>query len=285
MPGIIDADHYDRQKRVSGWNQDVVSASKCLVVGAGALGNEVVKSLCQLGVGQVGVLDYDSIVPANLNRCVFFTREDARQQRLKAEVLAERAEALNPDCNVTPIVKRVEDVPEKFFSKTGFTAVFSCLDNLGARLHVNAHCYGNVPLVDGGTSGFSGKVQVVQSPGACLECSLSKRDYALLWKKYSCTGTELELVDPKMPALPTTTSVIAGIQVNEFVKIAHAAAGKAQQVRVNVLTRRVAAPVPEKKFAFPHASLEGKYLFYNGLTASFSVLEARKRPACPVHPA
>lgn len=281
MPSIIDADQYDRQKRVAGWNQLAVSESKCLVIGAGALGNEVVKSLVQLGVRQIAVVDNDVIVKANLNRCVFFSLQDAEQELLKANVLAERAEKLNGESKVTPIAKRVEDIPEKFFSKTGFSCVFSCLDNLGARLHVNAHSYGNCPLVDGGTSGFYGKVQVVRSPSACLECSLTKRDYSLLWKKYSCVGDELDFVDPKMPALPMTTSVIAGLQAAEFVKIAHE--GKPVAGGVNPLTQQPVAPSSPKKFAFPEESLAGKYLFYNGLTAQFRTLEVKKRRECPVH--
>ncbi len=251
----IDSDIHDRQKRVSGWSQDKITAANVAVIGAGALGNEVVKNLLQLGVCKLSIVDFDTVVKANLNRCVLFTEADAEKGVLKAEAMALAGQKLNSAATITQVIKNVETLDDKFFAS--FDAVFGCLDNLGARLHVNANCYGKVPLVDGGTTGFMGKVQVVQKPLACIECAMSKQDYGLLWKKYSCTGEQLDIFDPKMPALPTTTAIIAGIQANEFLKIIHSG-----------------------KFG---ASLAGKYLFYNGLTAETSIYNIEKREKCPVH--
>ncbi len=251
----IDADKHDRQKRVSGWNQDKITGSKVCIVGCGALGNEVIKNLLQLGARQLTVIDNDYIVKANLNRCVLFTAQDAENKRLKAKVLAQRAENIEPDAVVTPVTKNVETLDDKFFST--FDVVFGCLDNLGARLHINANTYDKVPFIDGGTTGFLGKVQVVSSPSACVECSMSKQDYSILWRKYSCTGDLLDIVDPKMPALPTTTSIIAAIQVNEFLKILN--------------------------HEFAKSTLAGKFLFYNGLTGTTNIFNVEKRKKCPVH--
>ncbi|MBI4406437.1 ThiF family adenylyltransferase [Candidatus Micrarchaeota archaeon] len=250
----VDHDKHDRQKRVKGWKQEQVENSRACVVGAGALGNEVVKNLLQLGVRQLTVVDFDTVVKANLNRCVFFTEEDAENKTLKAEAIGIAGQKLNSTATITPVIKNVETLDDKFFA--GFDVVFGCLDNLGARLHVNANCYNNCPFIDGGTTGFLGKVQVVSTPSPCVECSLSRQDYDILWRKYSCTGEGLDILDPKMPALPTTTSVVAGIQVNEFLKI----------VQPNLGT-----------------SLAGRYLLYNGLTGEINIYEIEKREKCPVH--
>ena len=191
----IDSDVHDRQKRVSGWNQDKIEAANVAIIGAGALGNEVAKNLLQLGVSRLSVVDFDTVVKANLNRCVLFTEEDAENKVLKAEGIRRvAAKKLNPNAIVMPIIKNVETLDDKFFSQ--FTAVFGCLDNLGARLHVNANCYGAVPLIDGGTTGFFGKVQVVNKPSPCIECAMSKHDYDILWRKYSCTGEQLDIFRP-----------------------------------------------------------------------------------------
>jgi len=245
-----DDDVHDRQKRVAGWNQNAVSAARCLVVGAGALGNEVVKNILQLGVRKITLVDYDEIVPANLNRCVFFSEADVGKK--KADVVAREAKRLEPTAEIVVISKHIEHVDERLFAS--FDYAFGCLDNLGARLHLNAQCYGRLPLIDGGTMGFDGKVQVVSNASACVECGLSKRDYKLLWKKYSCTGDVLDFLDPKMPALPNTTSVIAGLQVAEFAKLVHG-----------------------------RESLAGKYLFYDGLRGSTALYQVAKRKSCPVH--
>ncbi len=279
---LIDADQWDRQRRIRGWQQTAVEQSHCVLIGAGALGNEAAKLLLQLGVRKISIVDFDTVVTANLNRCVFFTHEDAQKGAKKAEALAASAGRLNPSAQIEPVLERVETLDEDFFSK--FDYAFSCLDNLGARLHANAHCYGKTPLVDGGTAGFNGKVQVVDG-GSCLECGLSPRDYSFLWRKYSCTGEMLEFVDPKMPALPTTTSIVAGVMASEFVKMAHA---KSEEPPVggvvNHLTqKRVARENKPRKFDLPESGLAGKYWFYNGLTNESAVFEIAKRESCPVH--
>lgn len=254
----IDADLFDRQKRVSGWDQTALSKARVLVAGAGALGNELVKNLVQLGVGKIALVDYDEIVPANLNRCVFFDVSDAEKKLLKANVLADKASRITSSTVIEPLICKVEDLPEDFYSN--FDAAFGCLDNLGARLHLNANCYGKMPFIDGGTAGFFGKVQVARSPSSCIECAMGKNDYGILWKKYSCKGEMLDVMDPKMPAFSTTTSVVAALAANEFLKILF-----------------------EKDKAFADGSLAGKYLFYNGLRATFEVFEVAKRADCPVH--
>ena len=48
---------YDRQERIQGWNQKKISEGKVLVLGAGALGNEVVKNLTLIGLGHILILD------------------------------------------------------------------------------------------------------------------------------------------------------------------------------------------------------------------------------------
>ncbi len=262
----VDDDVFDRQKRVRGWNQDALERSRVLVVGAGALGNEVLKLLLQLGARKITIVDNDSIVKANLNRCVFFTPEDAERGTLKVDALKREAKRLFPQADVLALPKLIEQLPESFYD--GFDCAFGCLDNLGARLHLNAFAYGKVPLIDGGTTGFLGKVQVVDAPSACLECGLAKRDYKLLWLKYSCTGDEIDWLNPKMPALPTTTSVVAGMQVEEFLKL--------------LFSQAEGAPKDMLEAAAEH-SLVGKYLLYDALRREARVFEIPKRKTCPVH--
>ncbi len=263
MSMVLDADAWDRQRRISGWSQPAVSESKCVVFGAGALGNEVCKLLLQLGVNALTIVDFDTVSVANLNRCVFFTKEDAHAGSLKAEGIAREGKKVHPRATRVAECRPSEELPDSFYAR--FDVAFGCLDNLGARVHANAHCYGALPYIDGGTTGFSGKVQVVRSPSACVECGLTGRDYKLLWKKYSCVGEVLNFVEPAMPALPTTTSLVASVQVNEFIKLAH------QKFDSTV------------KFAIPQESLVGKYLFFNGLTGEARVLSLDKRASCPVH--
>ncbi len=248
----VDADRFDRQKRVTQWDQPAIGRQDVLVIGAGALGNEVCKLLFQLGVGRVRVVDFDTVIEANLNRCVFFSPQDAHDKSQKADVIARKARQEYSHTQVTADCRKVEELEEHVFQKA--TAVFGCLHNLGARLHVNAQSYGHAPVFDGGTTGFYGKLQVVSAPSACIECAMSERDYDLLWKRYSCVGEAIDLIDPKAPALATTTSVVAALQVNEFIK-----------------------------HAFGQTTLAGKYVHYDGLMHKTQAFDVPKRKMCPVH--
>ncbi|MFH1056297.1 MAG: ThiF family adenylyltransferase [Candidatus Micrarchaeota archaeon] len=249
----IDDDRFDRQKRVKGWDQQKVSNARILVVGGGALGNEVVKLLLQLGANDITVVDHDNIVKANLNRCIFFTEKDAEEKALKAEVLAREAKKVNPNATVKAVPKMIELVGEDFFGN--FDVAFGCLDNLAARMHLNAQTYGKTPFIDGGINAFNGRVQTIRAPFACLECGFSKADYKILWKKYSCVGETLDFFDPKMPSIATAASITASLQVNEFLKIIHGVG----------------------------ETLEGKFLFYDGLKNEFKILSLEKKKGCTVH--
>ena len=218
-PGYVDTDKFERSKRIGWFNFDLITKEKVLVVGAGALGNEVIKNLVLSGYRKISLVDMDHVVYSNLNRCVFFRESDSTNKRFKAEVVAERARELDPAVKIDTYVKRIEELPEKFIYGHGI--VMGCLDNIAARLHLNAHAYHKgIPYIDGATLGTIGKVQVVLPPETpCLECGMNRTHMKILEKRFSCTGKDITFFDPKMAAEITTTSVIAAVQVREALKL------------------------------------------------------------------
>lgn len=218
-PGYIDQDKFERSKRIGWFNFDLITGARVLVVGAGALGNEVIKNLVLSGYRKISLVDMDRVVYSNLNRCIFFSEEDSRRKRFKAEVVAEKASALDPEVRIEAHTCRIEELPEDFIHRHDI--VFGCLDNIAARLHVNAHAYPRgIPYIDGATLGTIGKVQVVLPPETpCLECGMNRTHMKILEKRFSCTGRDVTFFDPKMAAEITTTSVIAAVQVREALKL------------------------------------------------------------------
>ena len=72
-PFVIDEnDRYSRLKLIGWWEQEKIANAKILVVGAGALGNEVLKNLCLLGMGTIHIIDFDEVQESNLTRSVLF---------------------------------------------------------------------------------------------------------------------------------------------------------------------------------------------------------------------
>src|SRR5206468_5134179 len=91
-------DRFHRFKLIGWWDQQKLAAAKVLVIGAGALGNEIVKNLALLGVGNILIADLDRIENSNLSRSVLYRKED--NGRFKAEVAAAAAREIYPDARI-----------------------------------------------------------------------------------------------------------------------------------------------------------------------------------------
>lgn len=112
--GRLKEDRYGRSKRIDWLNVDPISKSKALVVGAGAIGNEVCKNLPLSSYKNITIVDMDHVERSNLNRCLFFSNLDADNKRSKAEVVAEKLKLLGENVQVTYHIKKIQKLPEDF---------------------------------------------------------------------------------------------------------------------------------------------------------------------------
>jgi adenylyltransferase/sulfurtransferase len=208
---------YDRAERITWWDQSKLLNSKVLVVGAGALGNEIVKNLTMLGIGEIHVVDMDSIEHSNLARCVFFREEDEGQN--KASVLSTKASAVNPDSKVIGHPLKVQELGSAFLDS--FDLVLGALDNREARLWVNAAARRlGITWIDGAIEGIQGLVRTFPPEGPCYECTLGEVDWQILNHRKSCALLSPEaILSGKTPTNTTTASIISGVQCQEAVKI------------------------------------------------------------------
>jgi adenylyltransferase/sulfurtransferase len=214
-------DRYHRQRLIGWWDQQRVASARILVVGAGALGNEVLKSLALTGAGNLLVFDIDRIERSNLSRAVLFREAD--EGRLKAEVAAGRLGELNPEIRA---VGRAADVTTA--AGLGLFAwadvVIGAVDNREARVFINAACAATgTSWVDGGTEGLAGVVRAF-SPGesACYECTMNATDRRILAERRSCAMLARQAAARgHVPTTAVSSSVIAGLQVAEAIKILH----------------------------------------------------------------
>jgi molybdopterin-synthase adenylyltransferase len=218
---IDDLDRYSRLRLISWWRQERLAASRVLVVGAGALGNEVLKNLALVGLGTIEVIDFDVVEPSNLSRSVLFRSDDGG--RPKVEVAAARAAELNPEIRIIPRHGDViTDLGLGVFADVDL--VIGCLDNREARLWVNRQCWKvGTPWIDAGIQEIQGVVKIFVPPdSSCYECAMTERDYQLMNLRYSCPLLRREdIAAGKVPTAPTIASMMAALQVQEALKVLH----------------------------------------------------------------
>jgi len=253
-----DKDRYHTFGYISWWQQEVVRKATVLVVGAGALGNEVIKNLALMGIGNILIADFDTIEDSNLSRSVLFREAD--NGRRKVDAAAEAVKELNPDVNVKAWHGDIN-----FELGLGVyrhvDAIIGCLDNREARLSINRASWAvGRPWVDGAIQELMGIVRVFwPGEGACYECTLTDHDYQMIGLRYSCPLLARDnLLMGKVATTPTSASIVAAFETQEALKLIHnmeVQPGKA--LLINGLTNDIyTTEYPEKEMCMSHSRLE-----------------------------
>lgn len=217
----LEDDRFTRLRSIAWWDQKKLASTRVLIIGAGALGNEVIKNLALLGIGHMVIVDMDRVETSNLSRSVLF--RDADRNLPKAECAARATKELYHRVEVTPIMGNVlADVGLGFFKWAD--VVVGALDNREARVFVNKACAAvNRPWIDGGIEVLNGIVRGFAPPDtACYECTMGKIDWEILHQRRSCSllARQAELTG-HVPTTITTASVIGALQAQEVVKLVH----------------------------------------------------------------
>jgi len=217
----VHEDRYSRFRLIPWWDQKKLQTARLLVIGAGALGNEILKNLALLGFERIVVVDLDRIEESNLSRAILFSSEDIGL--FKAEAAARSLKKLAPGARVRPLVANVvHSCGLGLFAWSD--VIIAGLDNREARLWINRCAWKmNRPWIDGATEGINGVARAfVAGAAPCYECTLGETDWKLLEQRMSCNLLLREAnTEGKVATTPTISSVIAGIEVQEAVKLLH----------------------------------------------------------------
>lgn len=195
---------YERQRligKIGDDGQKKLLDSSVLVVGAGGLASPVLIYLAGAGIGEITVIDYDVVNESNLNRQFLHHEKDIG--KLKVESAKEMLEELNSGIKINAIADKLNsDNVRKMLH--GADVVIDCVDNIETRLIVNRACIElDIPLVEGGISGFYGFVLSIKKEYSCLECM----------------GYENTKLKAPVPALGAVVGVIGALQAVECIKI------------------------------------------------------------------
>ena len=248
-----DDDRFQRFSLMGWWDQKRIRNARILVIGAGALGNEIVKNLALLGFGHVLIADLDNIENSNLSRSILYRAKDNGSS--KAITAARSARDIFPDIKVNAFHGNIiYDLGLGVYNWADI--VIAGLDNREARLAINRSCWKvNKPWIDGAIEQISGIARVFVPDGPCYECTMSEIDWKLLNRRRSCNLlTRDEMQEGKVPTTPTISSIIAGVQCQEAVKLIHGM-----------------------------DSLAGKGFVYNGVSSDSYIVEYQRNEDCYSH--
>ncbi len=206
-------------KLIDWFDVERVHAANILVVGAGAIGNEVLKNLALLGVGNIYILDRDKVELSNLSRSILYRAVDAGQP--KALTAARALREINPNVAARGKVGDLRfDVGLGVLRR--MDVVVGCLDNIEARFRLNRDCRKmGRPWIDAGIGSLNGYVKAFgSSKGPCYECSFSYKDYRRLPQTRPCNAIADRMEsEGKIPTTPTIASIVAGVQAQEALKL------------------------------------------------------------------
>jgi molybdopterin/thiamine biosynthesis adenylyltransferase len=214
-------DRYHRQTLIEWWDQARVRDMRVLVVGAGALGNEILKLLALIGAGWTLVYDPDRIERSNLSRSVLFREPDEGQPKAATAVRAMRE--INPDVHAHSIEADVL-VRAGLGVFAWADVVIGAVDNREARVFINAaSARTGRAWVDGAIEGLAGVVRVFRpAEGACYECTMNATDRKLLAERRSCAMLARDAVRRgHVPTSAVAASVIGALEVQEAIKVVH----------------------------------------------------------------
>jgi molybdopterin-synthase adenylyltransferase len=165
-------DRYARHlvlQQIGGSGQMRLRKSRVLIVGAGGLGSPICLYLAAAGVGRITLADDDTVSLSNLQRQVIF-RDDLRGEP-KAYAAAEAMLKLNPQIDVTPLVRRISQDDAELVADHDL--VIDGTDNFAGRSAINRACVkARVPLLWGAIGQWEGQVTLFDPArgGPCMTC-------------------------------------------------------------------------------------------------------------------
>lgn len=236
-------------KEIGGPGQQRLKGAHIAMIGAGGLGAPAALYLVAAGVGKLTLIDPDEASLSNLQRQVLYRSEDVGHPKVTQATEALRA--LNPNVQVEPVAKRLDDQNAAHLLRDADIVLDGC-DDFETRFAVNAaaHALG-VPLVSGAVGRWDGQLATFKS-GLTKGKPLAER-----LPCYRCFV-------PEIPPDAETCSTV-GI--------------------VGALTGVIGSMMAleaVKEIARAGESLAGRLLLYDGLTATSRTVKLPPDPECSV---
>ena len=180
--------------------------SRALIIGLGGLGAPAALYLAAAGVGELVLVDFDTVDLTNLQRQIIHGFDAIGTPKVRSA--QQTLSRINPRCRVRPITEKLEgEALEQAVAQAD--VVLDCSDNFATRFAINRACVRQQkPLVSGSAIRWEGQVAVFNDrPGApCYHCL------------YGDSG-ELDASCAANGILAPVVGIIGSIQATEAIKL------------------------------------------------------------------
>jgi len=204
-------DRYSRQmilKKIGIIGQKKLLKSRVLIVGAGGLGSPISIYLTALGIGKIGIIDYDKVEISNLSRQIIFSNNDINKK--KSSTAINRLKKINPNIKFKSFEKKLSDKNIHNIAKD-FDLIVDGSDNFRTRFLINDYCLLKKKiLVSGAISKFEGQIYTFnfsKKKSPCLKCFIPEMP-----NNPDIDNCEHEGI------IGTLGGIVGSIQANEVVK-------------------------------------------------------------------
>ncbi|MEO5684500.1 MAG: HesA/MoeB/ThiF family protein [Chitinophagaceae bacterium] len=215
MKDTISYERYERQlalKEFGEAGQQKLLQAKVLMIGAGGLGCAVLPYLAAAGIGQIGIVDDDTVALNNLHRQVLYNVHDIGLP--KAQQAASVLRQLNPDISIRAFTERLT-VTNALSMMKEYDVIVDGTDNFSTRYMINDACVLlNKPLVYGAVSKFEGQVAIFNCTGNDNQPPVNYRD---LFPQPPGPGEVFNCAETGV--LGVLPGIIGGMQASETIKL------------------------------------------------------------------
>ena len=186
--------------------QERLLNSRILLFGAGGLGSPIAMYLCASGVGEITIVDPDTVDLSNLQRQIMHRSKDIGQYKVSSakKTLSELNDKISVQCINKALTDK--DLEEQVALAD---IVLDATDNFAARFAINSACVlTKTPLVVGAAIRFEGQVSVftMQDDSACYQCLYQNQNEL----EESCAETGI---------LGSVAGLIGCLQATETIKL------------------------------------------------------------------
>ena len=192
-------------KQVGVLGQEKISSSKVLIVGMGGLGCPVLLYLSNLGIKNIGIIDYDKVDLSNLNRQILFNTKDIG--KFKVTQAKEKIQKIDKKIKINAykekiIKKNIENIIDKY------DIICDCTDNFSTRYLLNDFCLKNKKIL-------------ISAAISKFETHIFNFNFSKNIPCYRCFMPEIPEAENKCDTegiLPTVAGIAGTLQANEVVK-------------------------------------------------------------------